>query len=138
MKKYFTLTLLLTTIITIPVLRSQSSLSEVDIYGYWVREKDGLQMQLSYEHENTQVGFSEIVVEGNNDFPCDLEKEIIYKNIIQEHDSVWTCDFLVVTVNDCSYNYKTGGKMTLTDMGKLLVICPGFQPMYYDKKNPRH
>ncbi|MEL7006086.1 MAG: hypothetical protein AAFN93_25660 [Bacteroidota bacterium] len=138
MGKLYILSFSLFALFTVSFLPPQQDSKKADIYGYWVREDDGLQMELSHTEDNYDIGFSEIAVEGNKGFPCNLKKEIIYKNIVQEHDSVWTCDFLVITVNDCTYNYKTGGKMSLTKMGKLLVVCPGFQPMYYDKKNPRH
>ena len=138
MKKYIAATSLVIIAIILSAYKSDVTAKKADIYGHWVRETDGLQMELSPEEDNYEIGSSQILIVGDKEFPCELRKKIIYKNIIQQEDSLWTCDFLVVMPDDCSLKYRLNGKMLLTDIGKLLVVCPGYQPMYYDKKNPRH
>lgn len=138
MKKQITTLFSLAIIIIISAYTPYSNAPKADINGYWVREKDGLQMELYTEDYDETRQISEIIVEGSNFFPCPLERHIIYKNITHKRDSIWTCDFLVISPDDCSVNYRTEGQILLTDIGKLLVMCPGFQPMYYDRKNPRH
>lgn len=138
MKKFILPFLLLITLFISAASQVKSKQPKVDIFGYWVRMEDNLQMEVIPEHEDHNIGKSEIVVIGKDGFPCDIKKELIYKNIIQKKDSVWSCDFLVVSTDDCSLNYRPGGNIVLTERGQLLVVCQGFQPMYYDKKNPRH
>ena len=108
-----------------------------DIYGLWMREKDDLHIKIIEEKDDKNEVLSVIVKEGNDDFPCDVNSKPIYKNIVKRSDNLWTCDFLVVTINNCSSEYYPTGKMSINELGQLEIICPGFKTMYYSKPKPR-
>lgn len=137
MKKYLVLASLSIILFAASAYTAKDVLKKADISGFWIREKDNLQINISTKDVDSDVSLSYIIREGNEEFPCDIESQPIYKNIIQRTDSLWTCDFLVVTINDCSSEYYYTGKIILTDKGQLEVLCPGFKTMYYKKKNPR-
>ncbi len=138
MKKYITPIFFLAIFIITSAYRPEIDAFKTDISGYWIRQKDNLQINISSKDSDSEIALSYIIREGNEEFPCDVEEQPIYKNIIQRTDSLWTCDFLVVTINDCSSEYYYTGKILLTDKGQLEVVCPGFKTMYYNKKKPRH
>lgn len=132
---------ILVSIITLLIVSSFISINDVtkaNIYGNWTRDSDNLQISISKDTENNLVDLSYIVHEGNDKFPCNVLNKAIYRNIIQRSDSLWTCDFLLVTINNCSSEYIPTGKIRLTNLGQLEVICPGYKRMYYNKKRPRY
>ena len=122
-------------IVAIVLLAFANKPEESSIYGKWVRDSDALIIEID-ESEGKEMT-SYIVYEGTEKFPCEINEKMIYKNIIQRTDSLWTCDFLLVTLTDCSFEYDPTGKIRLTREGKLEILCPGYKVMYYSRRSPR-
>lgn len=125
-------------IISILLVFSATTSPKEGLDGLWVRDTDKLSVNIRTSEDAPETHVCNIVAEGNHDFPCDVTSQLIYKNIIKRQDNLWTCDYLVVTINDCTTEYYYDGKMQITEEGKLRVICPGFETMYYSRKNPRY
>jgi len=108
-----------------------------EVVGTWFRDSDQLVIKITENKEKPEDMFALITEEGNHDFPCDVSEQPIYMDIIKRKDNLWTCTYLVVTIDNCSTEYYYDGKMQLTEEGKLKIICPGFKTMYYSKRRPR-
>ena len=100
------------------------------VEGTWIRKGDNLMVTI-------EKGNASIIKEGNEKFPCDVSDLLIYKDIRQVQDNLWTCNFLVVTMGSCKTEYQTG-ELFISKQDELVIICPGFESKIYSKIKPRY
>jgi hypothetical protein len=103
--------------------------------GVWIRKTDHLRIRINEVNDQTLESF--ILAEGDEKFPCDVTALPIYKNIMKVGRNLWTCDFLVVTMRNCSTDYEEGIIQVLKN-GDLEITCPGYEKKIYSKSNPRY
>ena len=115
-------------------LSSFTSTNEPEILGTWIRKSDNLRIKILAQNKHTFQSF--ITEEGNEKFPCQVSQMPIYKNIIKAGRNLWYCDFLVVTIGDCSTDYESGIIQFMKN-GDLEITCPGFEKKIYAKAKPR-
>jgi hypothetical protein len=107
-----------------------------DLEGTWSRVSDQLRIHVSAVNDaDKQESF--IVADGNQKFPCEVAHLPIYKNIVKVGRSLWRCDFLVVTMGSCKTEYEEG-IIQLTNEGKMIITCPGFEKKTYTRVRPRY
>jgi hypothetical protein len=120
--------LLLASSFTLPVSDDQLS-------GIWVRKTDQLRISVSGDVSDRLSSF--IIDEGRDEFPCKVSHLPIYRNIQHVRGTLWTCEFLVVTMGSCSTDYEEG-IIRLTDKGEMEITCPGFEKKIYTRIKPRY
>jgi hypothetical protein len=108
---------------------------EVEISGFWIRKTDNL--VISITEDNADKFHSFIIEEGKEAFPCKVSDLPIYKNIVKIGRNLWSCDFLVVTIHNCSKTYEEG-VIQIVKNGDLEITCPGFGKKIYSKSKPRY
>lgn len=80
---------------------------------------------------------SDIVREGVEEFPCDVNRLAIYKNIQHIRGSIWSCRYLVVTMGTCVTEYEDG-IIKIVDENQIDVHCGSFGKKSYRKLQPRY
>ena len=106
-----------------------------ELHGNWVRTTDHLKMRVI--EQDPSILYSFITEDGDEKFPCNVKDLPIYKNISRAGKNLWLCDFLVVTVGDCSTHYEEGS-IRINKSGEMEINCPGFGRKVYSKITPRY
>ena len=85
------------------------------------RIDDRLTMEVRFEDSEIR---SYVVAEVVEKFPCDVFDLPIYRNI-NSKGKYWTCDFLVVEINNIRITEYEKGRVIIKKSGDLEVVCPG-------------
>ena len=106
-----------------------------ELEGNWVRTTDHLRMAVIEQDQSVLYSF--ITEDGDEKFPCNVKELPIYKNISRAGSNLWLCDFLVVTIGDCSTHYEEGS-IRINKNDEMEINCPGFGRKVYSKVRPRY